>query len=78
LILSQLLHAGLVRLGQEMICDKSVLLFCSVHMTLSANESLRLIRHCQFMPLSQQRHMLKACAGIDCLEHTIMHEDELH
>lgn len=61
-----------------MICDILVLLVCSVHMTLVADTIPRLMCQCQFMPLSQQRHMLEAGAGIDGWEHAVMHEDELH
>ena len=32
---SQLVHAGVVMLGQEIICDIPMLLVCSLHMTLA-------------------------------------------
>jgi len=61
------LHAGLVKLGQMMICNVLELLIGSVHLALAAKKFLGLTCRCQLMPLClrQQRHMLKASAGID-------------
>ena len=77
MVLSQLVHAGVVMLGQEIIWDIPVLLVCSLHMTLAADKF--------FMSLSvhasqaAEAHAFSIpSAGIDCLEHAIMHEDELH